>query len=315
MTQEKVKVLYIAGLGRSGSTLLDSILGQIDGFFSIGEFNNVWDCGVIANRRCGCGAPFRECETWRRIFARAFGGMDEAPAREMAELRARVDRPRYVPLLFVPGLRERVLRRRMGLYLRNLEALYRAVREVTGCRLVIDSSKTPLHAYLLELTGAVDLYVVHLVRDARAVAYSWQRVRRQLDSDSYMLRVNPAKCALAWDLNQTATDLLWRRRTGCYLRIRYEDFVASPRQWLGRIVALVGEAQSRLPLVGEDCAEIKPAHGIFGNPSRFRTGLVKLSPDEEWRHQMKISHRLLVTALTFPVLARYGYPVMLPNGD
>ena len=37
MSGERVKVLYIAGSGRSGSTILDRILGQLDGFFSVGE--------------------------------------------------------------------------------------------------------------------------------------------------------------------------------------------------------------------------------------------------------------------------------------
>jgi len=33
------KVLYIAGWGRSGSTILDNVLGQLDGCFSTGELN------------------------------------------------------------------------------------------------------------------------------------------------------------------------------------------------------------------------------------------------------------------------------------
>ena len=35
---QKIEVLLIAGYGRSGSTLLDRILGQIDQFVSVGEF-------------------------------------------------------------------------------------------------------------------------------------------------------------------------------------------------------------------------------------------------------------------------------------
>ena len=36
-----VKVVYIAGMGRSGSTLLGSLLGQLDGFFFVGEFRHL----------------------------------------------------------------------------------------------------------------------------------------------------------------------------------------------------------------------------------------------------------------------------------
>jgi len=33
------KVLFITGRGRSGSTILDNLLGQLDGFFSLGQVN------------------------------------------------------------------------------------------------------------------------------------------------------------------------------------------------------------------------------------------------------------------------------------
>ena len=32
-----IKVVYITGAGRSGTTLLDILLGELDGFFSAGE--------------------------------------------------------------------------------------------------------------------------------------------------------------------------------------------------------------------------------------------------------------------------------------
>src|SRR6476469_754930 len=54
-------VLFIAGWGRSGSTLLDRMLGQVPGVFSAGELRDIWDRGVREDRLCGCGQPFHEC--------------------------------------------------------------------------------------------------------------------------------------------------------------------------------------------------------------------------------------------------------------
>ena len=42
MREKKVKVLFIAGNGRSGSTILDVILGQLEGFFAVGELRRIW---------------------------------------------------------------------------------------------------------------------------------------------------------------------------------------------------------------------------------------------------------------------------------
>lgn len=69
-----MKVLYIGGTGRSGSTILDQILGQLDGFFAVGELSQIWERGLVSRRKCGCGMPVPECPVWSPILARAFGG-------------------------------------------------------------------------------------------------------------------------------------------------------------------------------------------------------------------------------------------------
>lgn len=50
-----VRVLSIVGYTRSGSTLLDSILGELDGVFSAGELHYLWERGLLEHRTCGCG--------------------------------------------------------------------------------------------------------------------------------------------------------------------------------------------------------------------------------------------------------------------
>ena len=78
-----VKVLYVAGLGRSGSTILANTLGQVEGFFSGGELNFIWKHALIENRLCGCGKPSGECEFWGPVFDGEFGGQRFALAAEL----------------------------------------------------------------------------------------------------------------------------------------------------------------------------------------------------------------------------------------
>jgi hypothetical protein len=54
-----LNVLFVVGSGRCGSTLLDILLGQIDGFFSTGELHSLWWAGILEGRRCGCGLAVR----------------------------------------------------------------------------------------------------------------------------------------------------------------------------------------------------------------------------------------------------------------
>lgn len=308
-TRDKIKVLYVAGWGRSGSTILTNILGQVDGFVSVGEINFLWQHGLIENRLCGCGAPFRECEHWTVVFSGAFGGLDGVDPRRMVRFQEEGVRTRHIPLMMVPWGR-RHLRSRLGEYLGNLERLYGAILDSTGGRVIVDSSKFPSYGYTLGMLPNVEMYVVHLIRDPRAVSYSWLKKKLQPDKEGgkgYMHRFDPVKSSLMWDAWNLSTEALWGRSPGRYMRLRYEDFVRSPRVTVERILGMVGERAPRLPFAGEHEAELGVSHTISGNPNRFETGTIELRPDDEWKRRMRTRDKALVTALTLPVMIRHKY--------
>ena len=102
-------MLYLGGLGRSGSTLIERLIGQLPGVCPVGELVHLWERGITEGERCGCGEPFRECPFWQQVGKAAFGGWDEVEVSRVAALRARVDRNRFIPALarrhVRPGLR------------------------------------------------------------------------------------------------------------------------------------------------------------------------------------------------------------------
>jgi sulfotransferase family protein len=309
-----VKVLYIAGSGRSGSTILDRTLGQVDGFFSAGELCNLWGRGLLARRRCGCGVPVPDCPVWGPILGEAFGGVDQIDAERLAAATGRRLRAGSVPRLF---LDRRGRQRAAGDgYQAALAHLYRAVVHQTGCRVIVDSSKSPVYARLVAAIPGVEVAVVHLVRDPRATAFSFLRNKRLPDfgDDRLMQRQHPLVSARRWSLWQAATELLWRRQDRRYLRLRYEDFVYEPQPAILRITALVGETPAALPFSGPATVRMTTTHSVSGNPNRFGTGEVELCADEEWRRAMRTVDRGLVTALTWPLLLHYRYPLCGPRG-
>ncbi|HEX2052957.1 MAG TPA: sulfotransferase, partial [Actinomycetota bacterium] len=168
------KVLYIGGFGRSGSTLVERILGQLPGFCSAGEIVFIWQRGLIDGQLCGCGTPVPECDFWTRVGKTAFGGWDQIDAHEMLALQKRVDRNRYIPSMVAPRLRP-AAQADFERYTDVLSRLYRGIGEVAGARVVIDASKHASTAFLLRKVPNLDLRVVHLVRDSRGVAYSWTK--------------------------------------------------------------------------------------------------------------------------------------------
>ena len=49
MPDFKSKVLYVAGFERSGSTVIDRVLGQVGFIIAWVEFRDVWEYGLIEN--------------------------------------------------------------------------------------------------------------------------------------------------------------------------------------------------------------------------------------------------------------------------
>jgi hypothetical protein len=305
---DKVKVLYVVGLGRSGSTILSNSLGQIPGFFSGGELNFIWRHNVLENRLCGCGRPFRECPVWTRVMDQAFGGMDGVDPRAMMRLQNLGTRTRHIPMMLTRGGR-RSLAQRLEKLLITYGRLYEAIGAITGSRVIVDSSKEPAHGFAMSMVPGVDFYALHLLRDPRAAAYSWSKKKPQPDTDTrdFMVRFSPAKSSALWDSWNASAEALWRRVPDRYLRLRYEDFVADPRECFEKILALVGEPDAGPPLVGEREVKLGVSHTVSGNPNRFETGAVELRTDREWTSRMKPRDKALVTVLTLPLLKHYGY--------
>ncbi|MCA1672772.1 MAG: sulfotransferase, partial [Actinobacteria bacterium] len=270
MLDERVKVLFIAGSGRSGSTLLANMLGQLDGYFSAGELRYLFERGVIENRLCGCGAHFRECRLWTAVADRAFGGMDERDAGQAVSRQHRCTRARHLPLMLAARWAPDRFSSRMAGYPEQLSRLYRAVREVTGSRVIVDSSKLPTYGYILGKAPAVDLSVVHLVRDPRAVAYSWTRKKAQPDRgwSGYMQPQAPVKSALLWNLWNASAAAMWGQLPRRYLLLRYEDFIDEPKESMGRILAMMGDDEPALSFLDGRRVTLLPNHTVAGNPDR-----------------------------------------------
>lgn len=139
---DKIKVLFIAGRGRSGSTILDNILGQIDGFFSAGELRYLRNRSLIENRFCGCGNSFRKCKLWSEILGKAFMGNGQPDVQMIINLLRNYPQKWHIPLFLVPW-RKLLVRLFFRRYLINIEKLYRGIYLTTKCRVIVDSSKFP----------------------------------------------------------------------------------------------------------------------------------------------------------------------------
>ncbi len=307
--RSRVPVLFIGGTGRCGSTLLDRFLGQYSGVFAAGEVFHLWT-HALQGGRCGCGEYLTECETWRAVFDEAFGGMDDALVAEFLRLGKRA-RTRFLPLASTHRSWDLWLRW-LGPYPEWLERLYHAISVVTGCDLVVDASKDPVHAFILNSRPGVEVRMVHLVRDPRAAAFSWLRKKSDpgRDGEQFMKSAGVAHSTSLWVALNQACSSFGRRNPDRYMVLRYEDFVMSPHVALERIGSHVGRELDDRPFVGQRTLRLDPTHSAWGNANRFERGTFELQLDDEWRTAMRPIDRWVVTSMTSLQLRRYGYPVL-----
>lgn len=290
-----VQVIFLGGLGRSGTTLLERLLGEVPEITPLGEVVHLWSRGVLGGEPCGCGARFVECPFWHKVGERAFGGWRPEMAERMLALRRVVDRTRRIPPRRSPALKEYVEAHRL---------IYTAAAETGGSPFVVDSSKHASLAFCLHI-GGIDLHVLHVVRDPRAVAHSWRRSVIRPEDGTPMTRWGPARTCLHWVAQNLALELL-AARGARVTRVRYEDLIAEPRRTLADLLIRF-PIGPRLTFLDGHRAVVTTAHTASGNPLRFTTGPLDLVPDDSWRNGLSRFHRWLVTALAWPLMLRYGY--------
>lgn len=303
-----IKVVYIAGAGRSGSTIVDNILGQIPGFFSAGEITYFWQRFIVEQRKCGCGEVGKDCPVWSEVLARIGSPGPDVASLMVAQARS-ATRIRHVPSMVAPGGADRLHSTLGPQYLDRLGDLYKAIAEVTGSSVIVDSSKFPGYGRVVSSLDGVDVRVMHLVRDSRAVAYSWLRKKPQPDTDSriHMMQRKVTTVAPRWITANVAAEALFGHGNTFYARVRYEDFAAEPRKTLDVALQRLDLEQLPAGIIENGYAKLEATHTVSGNPSRFSTGSVALRVDDEWRSALESKDARLVTSLTFPLLARYGY--------
>ena len=305
-----VRVIYVAGYGRSGSTLLDIALGNAPGVFGLGELTalsrHVW----VKGEYCACGQRVPDCHFWSRVVERWSGFDEERIDPRMANLRPA---QRHVEAL--PGL-GRLPHRARSLHARETGALLSAIaREVASeareaAPFLVDSSKLPGRGFALAATPGIDLHVIHLVRDPRAVVWSMsKRIAREVER-GVQKEIRPklaAYVALRWLLVNRAAERLCRlvgpeRST----RVRYEDLVADPAGTIAGVLGPWREGERSPAAVHGSDGVLHPAHQVAGSRHRMQESLV-IRADEVWRDEMPMGRQRLVGLLTGAMLRRYGY--------
>lgn len=300
------KLVYIAGYGRSGSTLLSIMLGQQRKIFGAGEITTLARHVWKNNEYCSCGSSIQTCVFWRKAIDLWLEGQVATFLSDYAKLQDRFESMFSISRM----LRHTLERGRFEEYSRHTLRLLRTIAAQSDRSLVVDSSKLPGRAAALASIPGLEVYVIHLVRDGRGVAWSLLKSYERDERVGLQKEIKPKpvmRTAFRWASVNLATEFLasslGQQR---FIRVRYEDFTRDPGESLVKIGDMIGvdfgqgiaAIQARKPL--------EPGHQMAGNRLRMSTA-IELSPDIKWKSQMPDRKQALFTRLCAWLLRRYGY--------
>jgi hypothetical protein len=305
------RVIYVAGTGRNGSTLIGMLLEQatVDAFFA-GEITHLWERGLIEGQLCGCGVPLNRCELWTEINNEAFGKSYRLEIDRIRLARDQISSFRRLPGMICGWQRCS----RHGLeYTQAYRALIRATSKVTGRSTILDSSKYPTDLQTLTRNGFPPKIVLHLVRDCRAVVHAWKKSKRRTEihwQAQDMPRYSAITSTIAWRTFNFLIEKIVKRENLSYHRCHYETFVEQFPTSLKNVVADLGliNATASTPHERDDFdGQIGISHSISGNPCRFDSNPIELKLDDAWKSKLSSADRMIVGLLAGAMQRRYGY--------
>lgn len=302
MVTNSIRVVYIMGYGRSGSTFLDILLGNHPQVVSGGElFNfNTW---ARIDGPCACRRPFSECEFWQGV-ASEYRRLQGPAAADAERVRLEVEARKSLPRLLFGRLPTRTV----TAYRRAATALFQAIGVQSGAEVIVDSSKSAAAATgrVLALKRFTDFEVkaIFLVRDGRAV--TWASIRRKGSPEwewpTRFTSLLGLRALMGWAITNTLCMLL-RRRLGAdsVLLLRYEDLMTAPRGELTRVGEFIGLDLESVTAKLERGEPLSVAHTLAGNRLRFQEG-VTLRPDVEWEGRLPRWYRVAYRLVAWPLL-------------
>jgi len=340
-TETPVRVLEITGLGRSGSTILDLVLGNHPHIESVGEVNKLVRTGWISRESlrgidpkrlqvpiCTCGkrldvlyvdTPDEACPFWSRVRREWVERTDPDSIENYPKHQNDFELQRRWPrLLYEKRRQSATFRSYAGL----TRAFFESIRAVSRKPVIVDCSKISVRAFALGMTPGIDLYVVHLVRDGRGVIASniasYREDRRagvRCDHEDRPMwktiarrRVVHLVSLLRWIvanlLSEWVCTQLGPNRT---LRLRYEDFVADPKGALERIGSLLELDLTDVAEAASSGQPMQAEHNVGGNKTK-KSGIITLRSDaQEWRTALSPTEQRLSWVLMGWLMRRYGY--------
>jgi hypothetical protein len=285
---DRIRIVYIAGAGKSGSTLIDRVLASSPNAFSVGQLENLRFFidehdprrRKPKDRYCDDqGFRLRDSPFWKPVIAEM-----ERGNRVIYDPRCPMSVRRLLRTLafggnpsYLPDFDDEVL-------YRTILAQARAAKG-PDVSVVVDSSKELKRLIALRRVTALDVFVLHLVRDVRGVAYS--REKKGLNGMSAFRRWVWLNTVLAAYLRAVVP-------RDHYLRLSYDLFTRDPAEAVRRVNGAFGLKIDADRLIDAINADVS---WRFSGDGMRREPVTAIRADPAWRTGLSKAMRRALTVL------------------
>lgn len=283
--------------------------------------------GELDRYRCSCGEFIRQCRFWQKINE----GMADRGFRfdlGNADTDYRTVESYYVKRLlgsmhrgrFLEGVRDVALslspvwRKHLPQLHRRNAALVDTVAEMAGAKIVVDSSKIALRLKYLLRNPELDVKVIRLIRDGRAVALTYMNPARFADAKDPTRReggmggkrenqrLSMEQAAYNWRrCVEEAEHILRRLSPSQWIEVRYEDYCRIPDVTLSRVQQFLGVNS------GKQYREFRTLEQhVVGNGMRLDT-TSEIRLDERWRQELTVQDVRIFDGIAGETNHRHGY--------
>jgi hypothetical protein len=294
-------LIYIMGDGRSGSTVLATLLGNHPQCVSVGEISK-WP---RFEGRCKQGDDKEGlAEFWDDVLIAYKNQHTDTSYERLAEVQDRFEDYGRLPSVLLG----RTPRWAREIYHNHTIKLIRSIEQVTGKGALVDSSKRMGRAYMLVRNPYLKVKVIHIVRDPRGALWS------QLKRDVEQKHKKPLQ-ALGhyWVKNLGCHLVTWFSPGADVLRVRYEDLALRRGDVLNRLEEFLELPMDPLrDLVAAD-RPLFIGNLLDGNRLRRQRELL-LRLDAAWRTGLSRFWKTTALLMTAPFSMVYGY-WRSANGD
>lgn len=305
-------IVYIVSDNRSGSTLLDQLLGANESVISLGEVHHLRAYALqdrslynpVHPLECSCGAVVEMCEFWSQVEQHLGQTFDSLALRPRffgrSDHLTRVARRfRYFVKRVIEDNPQLLRRAPIARILNGPRvaddsfALFDAIFAEVSVTHLIDSSKSPTRFRLLYDKQPHRMSAILLARDYRGTVHSKMKRGQDLETSTRSW----ARCMR--QMNDLTEDIPPHQR----LCVRYEDLCDDPRAELTRICEFL-QLEFSEDMLSRPSDNV---HHLGGSPSKFDPARKKIKLDQSYLEVFTAEQLATMKEIAGEVAADWGY--------